>query len=230
MLLAFRQNSILNKNRYRLYREHKYIFYVFSELLQLASTLDFSNGQSLGKLQIELKKLDGLLQSHAEYEESRIHLLLKNKNSTLLNEAEHHHRDQKLFLEKMMNQVNMADGMKESEAHFFGYELYLDLRNFFSHNLNHFDYEERVIMPEVQRLSSDDEIREIDRLSYRQMSPEQMVDMMQVLFPHMNCDDRYTFLSEIKECEPQKFEIAWDSICLSIEENERNKLNQHKCE
>ncbi len=110
--------------------------------------------------------------------------------------------------------------------HFLGYELYLDLRNFFGENLDHFDYEERVIMPELQRLLSDDEIKEIDKISYRQMLPEYMVHMMEVLFPHMNCDDRLTFLNDIKTCEPEKFELAWDGISPMLEETERNNLKK----
>ncbi len=76
--MSFRQGVVLNKDRYRLYREHKYIFYVFCEILQLASSLDFSVKASTEKLRDELTKLSMLLQSHAEYEESRIHLILKN--------------------------------------------------------------------------------------------------------------------------------------------------------
>ncbi len=224
MELDLRQDIILNKNRYRLYREHKYIFYVFSELLRLASTLDLSITESLVKFKNELKKLELLLQSHAEYEEGRIHLILKNKNSALFNEAEHQHQDQKLYFEKIKEKINLIDEAKENEPHFLSYEIYLDLRNFFSENLNHFDYEERIIMPELQRLLSDDEIREIDQISYRQMLPEQMVDMMEVLFPHMNCEDRFTFLNDIKDCEPKKFELAWNGIDSLFDENEKNNL------
>lgn len=222
--MRLKQDILLNKNRYRLYREHKYLFYVFSEVLRLASTLDLSTAESLVKFKNELKKLALLFQSHAEHEEGRIHAILKNKNSTLFSEAEHQHREQEIYLDKIQEKVNLIAGMKENEAHFLSYEIYLDLRNFFSHNLNHFDYEERILMPELHRLLSDDEIREIDRISYRQMSPEEMIDMMAVLFPHMNCEDKFTFLNDIKDCEPKKFEFAWSGISPQIEKNARNKL------
>ena len=47
---------------------------------------------------------------------------------------------------------------------------------------------------------------------------------MEVLFPHINCEDRYTFLKEIKDCEPEKFKLAWKGILPSINKLERIHL------
>lgn len=215
---------MLNKDRYRLYREHKYLFYVFSEILRLTALLDLSRAESRETLKNELGQLELLLQAHVEYEESRIHSILKDRHSPLFSEAEHQHRDQKLFFDRLKEKMAFLDGVEEKEAHFLGYELYLELRKFFGEYLNHFDYEERIIMPELQRLVSDEELREIDQVSYRQMSAEQLVEMMEVLFPHMNYEDRLTFLTEIKNCDPQKLAVAWKGITPFLEENERNKL------
>lgn len=219
-----KQPIILNKNRHRLYREHKYIFHVFTELLRFASTLDLSNKSSQLKLKSEIINLELLLHAHAEYEESRIHKILKNKNSSLVGEAEVQHQEQKQFFVTLNEKINLIESVNNEEIHLLSYEIYLDLRNFFGENLRHFAYEEQVIMPELQRLCSDDEIREVDNISYRQMLPEQMVDMMKVLFPHMNFEDRFTFLNDIKECEPGKFRLAWDEISSSIEGTERDNL------
>lgn len=32
--------------------------------------------------------------------------------------------------------------------------------------------------------------------------------MIEVLFPHMNSDDRFVFQNEIKNCEPEKFKLV----------------------
>ena len=74
------KNISLIRSRHRIYREHKYIFYIFSELLQFVASLDFSEEHLLGELNSKVEELKGLLQSHAEHEESRIHSILKNKN------------------------------------------------------------------------------------------------------------------------------------------------------
>lgn len=223
--MLYYQDIILNKNRYRLYREHKYILHVFNEILRLTSSLDFSIKESIIELKGELKKLDLLLQSHAEHEESKIHSILKIKNSNIFKEAELQHEDHKIYLKKIYNKINLIERMSEiKDIHFLGYEIYLDLRNFFGENLKHFDFEERIIMPELQRLLSDDEIREIDFESYRNMSPEEMIDMLEVLFPHMNSDDKFTFLNDIKTCDPQNFELVLNGIYSIFDENEKNLI------
>ncbi len=139
-------------------------FYVFSELLRLAATLDLSINDSLGRLKQEIESLELILEAHAEHEENYIHSILKNKNSLLFEEAENQHQDQKNFFKKLTKKIDLTHKLETNEIAFIGHEIYLDLRNFFSANLNHFDYEERIIMSELQRLLTDEEIRKIDRI------------------------------------------------------------------
>ena len=58
------------------------------------------------------------------------------------------------------------------------------------------------------------------------MTAEQMVHMLQVLFPHMNPSDRQAFLSDIKESQPEKFTQVWAHIRLEFAQQERDKLTQ----
>ena len=103
-----------------------------------------------------------------------------------------------------------------------GYELYLDIRKFFSINLDHFDYEEKILMPELQRLLSDDEIKDIE--GHKKLLPEQLIHMMQQLFPHMDPNDRLSYLQDLKNDRPEKFDIVWQGISASINLSERNNL------
>jgi hypothetical protein len=213
--------------RARLYREHKYVFFAFSELVQLIGSLDFCAVNAVFQAKERLQDLRQLLEGHAHYEESRIHALLKSKHSLLFKEAEGDHEKHHLFFNKAEKDLNDIEDLKDPEAkNHRGNEFYLDLREFFARNVIHFDYEERVILPELQKLVDDESIREIDSLSYRQMTPSQMIHMMEVLFPHMNPEDRFTFLKDIKNCQPKKFEMAWDGIAVKIEEEERESLRK----
>jgi hypothetical protein len=219
------QQTLLNSHRYRLYREHKYVYHVLDQIVILSATLDFSDSSDLAKLKAETNNLALLLKSHAEYEESRIHSLLQLTNPQLINEVNEQHYAQNHFFDDINKQIQIvAMSNSKSERHFVGYEIYLQFRNFFSENLQHFDYEEKVLMPELHRRLTDDEIKEIDRQSYRIMLPEQMIHMIEVLFPHMNREDRLTFLNDIKDCEPEKFSIAWNGISSLIEASERSEL------
>lgn len=59
-----------------------------------------------------------LLQSHAEHEENRIHLILKNKNSPVFQEAEEQHQDQHRYLEMIDKKIKLIENTsKIDEIH-----------------------------------------------------------------------------------------------------------------
>lgn len=215
----------LNPERYRLYREHKYLIHVLIKLLKLACILNVTDEQSIKALQHELQEMSDLFKAHADYEESRIHRLLREKGVFHFDEVERQHHEHEIFFAEMKGSIQTISLTTElDKKHFIVYQIYLGIREFFSHSLTHFDYEEKILMPELQRLATDAEIKEIDRQSYRVMSPTEMVQMMKILFPHMNADDRFTFLADIRECEPEKFLLAWQAIAIDIAPPEREQI------
>ena len=56
------------------------------------------------------------------------------------------------------------------------------------------------------------------------MTPEQMIHMMEVLFPHMNITDKEAFLTDIQESQPEKFPIAWRGILPRLTQEEAESL------
>lgn len=211
----------LSSSRYRLYREHKYLFFMFSQLLQLVATLDLSREHQIDELKKTTKNLQALLESHAHYEETRIHSLLKAKNSLVFQNVELEHRQHTNFFNNLNKQIDLLQHANQDDIYFMSYELYLELRYFFADTLKHFDTEEKILMPELQRLFTDEELKVVDKISYSEMSSSDLVDMMSVLFPHMNCDDRASFLLDIKECEPEKFLSAWQGISTMLDSKEK---------
>ncbi len=199
--------------RYRLYREHKYLVAFFSKTLQECGCLDFSSQKSIEALKESLAQLFALLNAHAEHEDTRIHTLLKVKGSTVVDKAESEHEQHHNIYDVLNEQLQAISTESSDEAkQALGYQLYLALRDFFAETLVHLNYEERVIMPELQRLFSDDELREIDFATYRQMQPEQMVHMIEALNPYLNRNDRAVFFDDINRVEPEKFSIAWEEL------------------
>ena len=83
-----------------------------------------------------------------------------------------------------------------------------------------------MILPELQRLYTDEELRQVEARTYAEMTPEDMVGMMRVLFPHMNPSDRLAFLSDIQSLQPEKFSAAWQGIAPKIEKDEKASLMQ----
>jgi len=175
--------------------------------------------------------LSEVLKGHAEYENDRLHALLKQKNSSSSIyahiEEDHAAQDRQLLeIEEMIRGISQeSEKEKRIER---GYQLYLAYRKFVADNLAHLHEEETQILPELQRLYSDSELRQVEAATYREMAPEHMIHMIEILFPHMNTHDRQAFLIDIITLEPEKFDVIWKSIQPTMNENERTVIEQQK--
>lgn len=199
--------------RYRFYREHKLISYEFFELEKFIAKLDFRISSEVEKLKMRLEMMAGLMQGHATFENNAIHALLRKKGSTVHEqiESEHqHHENQYQEFEKQLDDILISIQSQEQEQ--LGYEFYVNFRLFVCDNLRHFHQEETVIMPELQRLYSDEELRKVEFNTFNHMTPEQMASMISVLTPHLNPSDRDFFINEMKVSEPEKFIVAQKNI------------------
>ncbi len=214
-----------SKMRYRFYREHKYISYAVSELEKLIAKTDFTNQTQINLIKNELANIEDLMTGHAEWEESTIHELLKKKNSPLHTQIEKDHQEHVIQFKALQEMlIHISDSRDENEKLSKGYTFYITYRNYAASNLKHLNEEETLLMPELQRLYSDEELRAIEFKTYEQMSLEDMIHMMEILFPHMNPNDREHFLTDIRDAKPEKFMQAWEGIKDKIEDSERALL------
>lgn len=195
--------------RAKLYREHKYVSFALTELERLIAKTDFKDHAAVGDVQREWQSLKEMLEGHAYHEEHHFHPLLEKRGSTVHQDAhsDHEHQEEMLKnLEHLLNMIESSDDPIEA-----GYQFYLAYRKFVGENLLHLHEEETKILPELQRLYSDEELRAIEHPIYREMTVDELKEMLEVLFPHMNPSDRSAFLSDIKEADPLKF-TAYESI------------------
>ncbi len=201
--------------RYQFYREHKYVSAALNDLERVIARTDFCNSTAVEEVKNFLSELTGLLKGHAEYENERLHLLLKQKGSSIFShthvEEEHAAQDQQLLAIEQSLQDITKESKREKRIE-MGYRLYLAYRKFVSDNLAHLHEEETQILPELQRLYSDSELQQVEAQTYREMTPEQMIDMLGILFPHMNAYDRQAMLLDILTLEPEKFEVVWQAM------------------
>lgn len=204
--------------RVKLYREHKYVSFALSELERLIAKTDFTDDAALDHIQNEWQRIREMLEGHAYHEEHNFHTLLEKKGSTIHHEAHDDHEHQEKTLKNLQH---LLDTLKTSSDRIeAGYQFYLVYRKFVGDNLLHLHEEETKLLPELQKLCSDEELRAIEHPTYNIMTVEEMVEMMQVLFPQMNFSDKCAFLTDIKLAEPQKFLRLWDkaSCFLTAEE------------
>ncbi len=199
--------------RYRLYQEHKYVSFVLSEFERLTAKTDFTDNLQIKHLQQQLSDLIDLMSGHAEHENQAIHALLKQKHSTLYESIEADHREHEKQFEQLTTAlVDVMDNQFNDEKILQGHQFYLNYRLFLSENLQHLHQEETIIMAELQRLCTDVELRSIDASVYAQMTSEQMLEMTQVLFPHMNPVDKQHFIDDIRESQPEKFAVIAERL------------------
>jgi len=213
--------------RYQFYREHKYVSAALNDLERLIAKTNFRNSQEIARVNIAFHELTEMLTGHAEYENERLHTLLKNKRSKIHEhaQADHAHQDEQLLeIQRMIDSVSKTSSDDEKVA--LGYRLYLSYRKFVADNLIHLHEEETMILPELQRLYTDEELKQVEAQTYRTMTAEEMVHMMQILFPHMNPSDRAAFLSDIHEVDPDKFTIVWPAIAPMLDRQEQSNLVQ----
>jgi hypothetical protein len=172
-----------------------------------------------------------MLKGHAEYENGRLHALLRQKNSpsSIYAQVEEDHvaqDEQLLQIEKMIQDIQLEqEDRKKIDK---GYLLYLGFRKFVADNLAHLHEEETQILPALQKLYSDQELQQVEAQSYREMTPEQIIQMTEVLFPHMNTYDRQAFLMDIYSLVPEKFDGVWAGVQSIIEEKERLAMGREQ--
>lgn len=201
--------------RYQFYREHKYVSSALNDLERLIARADFYDLGALEQVKIAFRSLSEMLKGHAEYENSRLHALPKQKNvsSSIYAHIEEDHAEQDRQLMEIEEMIRGISEETEKEKKIErGYHLYLTYRKFVADNLAHLHEEETQILPELQRLYSDSELRQVEAESYREMAPEHIVHMIETLFPHMNTHDQQAFLKDISNLEPEKFEVVRERI------------------
>ncbi len=211
--------------RYKFYREHKYVSFAVNDLERQIAKANFRSFEEIEKIQSELEICVDLLKEHAGYENNALHELLRKKQSSVYAhvEKEHQHYDELLddLLEKLKKILKEPSENERVEA---GYQFYLWYRKFVGENLLHLHEEETVILPELQRLYTDEELKAVESATYEHMTAAEMIDMMEILFPHMNLDDKEAFLKDIKDSQPGKFITAWTGIQSHLSTEERARL------
>lgn len=216
--------------RYQFYREHKYVSAALNDVERQIARTDFRENVELETAEKAFHALSEMLRGHAEYENERLHPLLEKKHSTVHREAasDHTHQEEQLQdIQLCFDRIKNAKGDEEKVS--CGYQLYLTFRKFVADNLHHLHEEETKILPELQRLYPDEDLRLVEAKTYAVMTSEDMVEMIHVLFPQMNASDREAFLTDIYLCEPKKFASVWTKIAPTLNAKERTQLQNKLC-
>lgn len=213
------------QGRYKFYREHKYVSFVLNDLERLVAKTDFRSSIEVERVEQSFNSLVEMLRDHAQYEDSKLHTLLQKKGSTKCQEAQEDHQQHDALFAVLHNLLVKIKATPDEQLQIgLGYQFYLNYRKFVGENLLHLHEEETQILPELQRLYSDAELRTVEAETYQLMTIEELIQMMQVLFPHFNPSDRQAFLSDIQNIAPEKFSQIWEVIKEIIDPKEQKLL------
>jgi hemerythrin-like domain-containing protein len=216
--------------RYRFYREHKYVSFALNDLERLIAKTDFRASSQVEKIEQELSSIVEMLRGHAHYEDSKLHALLREKGSALFQKVQNEHEQHDTIFQTLQNLLEQIKATLDKTLQTeLGYHFYLNFRKFVGENLHHLHEEETLILPELQRLYTDAQLRTVEEETYQQMTVDDLVHMMQILFPHFNPSDREAFLSDIRDAAPEKFTYVWESIKAIIAPDEQKILVEKLC-
>lgn len=206
--------------RYRFYREHKFVTSFINDVTRLIASTDFSDDAATAVVRERMGQVLTMLEYHAEHEDTAFHTLLVEKGSTVHQSCEADHKAHVERFSALRNAINtILEATNETDKVRLGYDFYLQFREFEADNMHHINVEEREVMPELQRLYTDEELRAVEAKTYHIMTPDQMVHMMQVIFPHMNSQDHFAFLSDIATATPEKIKPALCGVFQSHKED-----------
>lgn len=213
--------------RYRFYREHKYLSFLFFDLERACATFDFSCPEAQACLVEKFEGMRTLLQAHAQHEAHAIHALIKTKSFEQYQsiEAEHHAQDKQLT--HLFNLLTEITTCSAQEAPQKGELFYLAYRQFIAHMLLHFHKEETEILATLQALYSDEELRAVEAKTYQKMTPQEMINMLTLLSPHFNFEDHLAFLTDIALATPEKLVHIWPTLNALLPPKLKTKIVAH---
>jgi len=212
--------------RYRFCRVHKYICFEMSEFERKTAKTDFLDFNACKTLKEKLIGLTHLLKHHGEYEDTYIHDLLRQKNCDIQSDIEMDHREHEKALESLTHALDHIIAIQtNAEKIHLGNEFYLSYRLFYSEMLKHLYEEEKILLPKLQTLYSDEELAKLQAKTYQKMTSDDMLGMLNVLFPHANPEDMHFFTSEMRTAEPEKFAVVWEKLLAS----DKNLITQYSC-
>src|SRR5258708_4723403 len=124
--------------RYKFFREHKFVSFLLNDLERFIAKTDFRVSSEVAIVIEKFNSAKDMLHSHAEYENDKLFVLLKSKDSPLVEDLkeDHVYLDKQLAsLQTLLDQVLVCD--EEEKLAELGHSFYLEYRKLVGENLLH---------------------------------------------------------------------------------------------
>ena len=180
-------------DRVNLYKlTHKYLRIEIGDTAKLAGSTDFNDETERHQFVARFKALTELLHDHAMREETYIHPLLKECKNKALTQTEKEHQS----LEQQITLLTI--NLEKIENQQTAYQFYLDLTQFYADYLQHLISEERLLLPELQKQCSDDQLNIASKNILADMPKEAMISITKGMLTAINHPERAHMFKAMK--------------------------------
>lgn len=192
-------------SRYDLYAPiHKGLRFEMGRLQSRLGAFDPASAPDRAAILSELKSYLELAEIHLFDEDKVIHPQLEARapGSTRVIADDHdHHRAAFAELRALIDTAARADSASRCSRF---HSLYLAFSRFVADDLAHLHREETEILPLLQRLFSDAELRAMEQEIVATVPPAKLMMFIRLMLPAMNHSERYIFLNDARTHAPSE--------------------------
>jgi len=194
------------------YRDiHKGIRAELFALTTSAGTLDPHDREGRADLARHVQSVVDLLVLHAEHEDAVIQPVLEAQLPALAAQIATDHPHIEAQIEEIRDLADAVVDAPDPDVRDDVFRIYMELASFTSVYLTHQDFEEREVMPALERTVGIDEVLTLHQAIVGSIPPDQMMRTLPLMLTAMNIDDRAEVLGGMQAgAPPEAFAGVWN--------------------
>jgi len=193
------------------YRDiHKGIRAELFALTASAGNLDPYDRASRADLARHVQSVLALLVSHAEHEDAVVQPVLEAELPGLAARIAIDHPHIEAQIEEIRDLADGAVDAPDAHVRDLVFCVYMELASFTAVYLTHQDFEERDVMPALERAVGVEAVVELDRAIVGSITPDEMMSTLPLMLTAMNIEDRAEVLGGMQAGAPAEvFANVW---------------------
>jgi hypothetical protein len=197
-----------------LYRDiHKGIRAELFAVTLSAGNLDPADRAGRADLARHVDSVVEMLSAHAEHEDAAIQPVLEMHAPAYAEQIAADHPALEARVEGIQYLARQAVDAADDRARADVHRVYVELASFTSVYLTHQDFEERDVMPALERAVGFEQVLAIHQAIVGSIPSDQMAKSLAVMIPAMNADDRTELLGGMQQGAPAEvFDGVWSLV------------------
>ena len=193
------------------YRDiHKGIRAELFAVTSAAGSLDPHDRAGRADLARHVQSVAELLASHREHEDAVIQPVLEAQLPALAAQIATDHPHVEAQIEEIRDLAAAVVDAPDDQVRNDVFRIYIELSSFTSAYLAHQDFEERDVMPALERAIGVEGTIDLHRQIVASIPPEEMAQTLPLMLPAMNIDDRTDVLGGMQQAvPPEVFAGVW---------------------